>query len=81
MELLKKRVRQKWCPYQLYGSPLDIMHTLKYGESSNTKTDAPATNTILQPFYSLDFKSRYGVEQNYSQFITENSLLGEMYQI
>ena len=34
------------------------MYTLKYGESP-TNTDAPMINTILQPFYSLDFRNRY----------------------
>ena len=36
MEVLEKRVRQQWYPYQLYGPWLNVMYTLKYGESPNT---------------------------------------------
>ena len=39
--------------------PLNIVYTLKYGESPNTYIDAPTINTILQSFYSLDFKNRF----------------------
>ena len=44
----KKRVRQQWFPpNQLCGSPLIIiMFTLKYGESRNTNTNAPAIKMI-----------------------------------
>ena len=36
MEFLKKQhVGQQWYPNQLYGSPLNIMYTLKYAESLN----------------------------------------------
>ena len=53
MEFLKKRVVQQWYPNQLYGSPLNIMYTLQYGESScnnNTKTQFynPFTRWILK---------------------------------
>ena len=52
LEFLKKRGGQQWYPYQLYGSPLNMMYTLKFGKSRNTNTD-------LQPIYSMDFRSRY----------------------
>ena len=35
MEFLKKMVGQRYAN-QLYGSPLDIIYTLKHGESPNT---------------------------------------------
>ena len=55
MEFLKKTCWQEWYPYQSFGSPLN----LKYGESPNTNEGTSAKNTILQPFYLLDFKNRY----------------------
>ena len=57
MEFLKKKhVEQQWYPNQLWIS-LNIMYTLKYGESPNTNANTPVTiNMIQQPFPSLDFK-------------------------
>ena len=74
MEFLKKCVGQRWYPNQLhvYGSPLNILCTLKYGKCPNTDVDVPTINMILQPCYSLDLKMRvckcqykHGIKQNY----------------
>ena len=36
MDFLNKPVGQQWYPYNLQGSPLNIMYTLKFWESPNT---------------------------------------------
>ena len=36
MDFLNKPVEQQWYPYNLQGSPLNIMYTLKFWESPNT---------------------------------------------
>ena len=54
-----KCVRQTWYSYQLFGFPLSMMYTLKYGESPNINAVGAAINTILQHFYSLEFENRY----------------------
>ena len=50
-----KRVGEQWYPYQLYGPWLNIMYTLKYGESPITNVHKHA----LEPCYFLDFKIKY----------------------
>ena len=52
MEFLKMVGQQRYTN-QLYGSPLDIIITLKHGESPNTNN-----KRFLQPCYSLDFKKQ-----------------------
>ena len=60
--------------------PLNIVYTLKY-----TNNDAPAINTILPHFYSLDFKNRYvsaNINMESSKIIPLKLIfLGEMHQI
>ena len=54
MEFLRKCVGQHWYPNQLYGSPLNIMYTMKYGESPNKSTRKSRFTALL-----LDVKNRY----------------------